>query len=166
MRSLWSIQSLLQSVSWRMKKPGFTRCILGLSLWILPAGWSCSWLVGTSSWLAGELCAAFAAATGAVARKRRRVVNFCWVSFCLVVAAVVCVIQTEVACTAAVMHRSLVAAFSWVNKAVEGWCFGSMPLCQFANLFCEWACRWQACDFLCLIVLHYLYLFLCLFDIF
>ena len=70
--------------------------------------------------LAGELSAAFAAAAGAVARKRRRVVNFCWVSFWLVVAALVCVTQTEVACTAAVMHRSLVAAFPWVSKAVEG----------------------------------------------
>ena len=86
----------------------------------------CNWLRKCSLqrrcffFLAGELSAAFAAAAGAVARKRRRVVNFCWVSFCLVVAALVCVIQTEVACTAAVMHRSLVAAFPWVNKAVEG----------------------------------------------
>ena len=83
---------------------------------------------------AGELPAAVAAAAGAAARKRRRVVNFCWVSFFLVVAALVSVIQTEAACTAAVMHCSLVAAFPWVDKAVEELCFGAMPLCQMPNL--------------------------------
>ena len=60
-----------------------------------------------------------AAAAAAARRRRRRVAQPVLRLLFLVGAALGAVRQTEAACTWAVMHWPLVAAFPWADKAVE-----------------------------------------------
>ena len=62
---------------------------------------------------------AAAVAAAAAARRRRRVAQPVLRLLFLVGAALGAVRQTEAACTWAVMHWPLVAAFPWADKAVE-----------------------------------------------
>ena len=65
------------------------------------------------------VAAAVAAAAAAARRRRRRVAQPVLRLLFLVGAALGAVRQTEAACTWAVMHWPLVAAFPWADKAVE-----------------------------------------------
>ena len=66
-----------------------------------------------------QVVAAAVAAAAAAARRRRRVAQPVLRLLFLVGAALGAVRQTEAACTWAVMHWPLVAAFPWADKAVE-----------------------------------------------
>ena len=66
-----------------------------------------------------QVVAAAVTAAAAAARRRRRVAQPVLPLLFLVGAALGAVRQTEAACTWAVMHWPLVAAFPWADKAVE-----------------------------------------------
>ena len=66
-----------------------------------------------------QVVAAAVTAAAAAARRRRRVAQPVLRLLFLVGAALGAVRQTEAACTWAVMHWPLVAAFPWADKAVE-----------------------------------------------
>ena len=66
-----------------------------------------------------QVVAAAVAAAAAARRRRRRVAQPVLRLLFLVGAALGAVRQTEAACTWAVMHWPLVAAFPWADKAVE-----------------------------------------------
>ena len=117
----------------------------------------CSWLRRCSFFAAGELPAAVAAAAGAAARKRRRVVNFGWVSFFLVVAALVSVNQAEAACTAAVMHCHCWLRFHGLTRLWKG-CVLVRHSVRTEPLYLI-ECVGSKCVWVLFFVLYYLFVF-------